>query len=914
MKIYDFTIEYRNSPIGLDVLPRFSWKINSEKSSTQQNWYQIVVKKDEKVVWDSGRVESSQSVLVEYIGSELEPLTEYSVHLEVETNHQERENTVTKFETGLMQEENFEAKWITDSKTAALNNNPSFKKQFDLSTKEIKRARLYVTALGVYKPFVNKQAIDESHLAPGWTSYDSRLQYQTYDITHLLIDGNNEIDITLGNGWYKGYLNGEGENCFYGDELALLAKVAITYEDGTSESLGTNLDWTVEDSKIVESELYFGETQNLKTKPKTGEVVYYQPDKEFKITSQECEMVKITKRLPVVEKIITPKNEVVLDFGQNMAGVVEITLPAKQSESLVLYHGEVLDKHGNFYNENYRTAISKDEYIYDEEHIGIKVIPKFTYHGFRYIKVEGVLPDVDISNFTACVMHTDMKQIGSFVSNNQKINRLQQNIEWGQRSNYFDIPTDCPQRDERLGWTGDAQIFAETGSFNFNTALFFKKWLRDVAVESNEEIGIPQIVPNVVGDTIGTSIWSDCATIIPWTVYQTYGDKQVLKEQYQNMKLWVEYIKRHTDNEVLWKNGFQRGDWLSLDSDASLNLMSGGTDKDLIANIYYAISTDIVAKSAKLLGNEADYIQYQNLYKDIVEALNEEYVTKTGRLVSETQTACAMLLQFDLLKEEHRKVVASTLVNNVMLHKGKLSTGFVGTAFLCQALTKYENHKAAEDIFFTEDFPGWLYSVNEGATTIWERWNSILPNGDFDQSGMNSLNHYTFGSIGNWMYQKIGGIEPLEAGYKKFMIKPTPTRTLTDVEVKYDSMYGMISSKIAIDGNQFNLEIEVPCNTSAVVILPESNEEIEVGSGKHIFSCTISRNLAETKYSMNTVFETIYMDKAARAIMEEIIPGMKENIAFDYMKDKTLQELANLTPQMNGFFERALDEVNKIYK
>ena len=683
LEITEITVGYRKTPLGLDEVPRFCWKLRSGEKDTMQTKYRVQVCDEAETVWDSGEVESDRSLFVTYAGEPLRACRRYEAKVRVWDNHGNSAEEKTWFETGLLPEggrrdtekpgaaetgvrESPEApgttgwgpaRWITHDLPPE-EACPVFWKRVSVRG-AVRSARAYVTSLGVYELEVDGRKAGDAFFAPGWTSYHNRLQYQTYDITGLLAGGDDgsapageisagsrplpdrgthTVSITVGNGWYKGYLNCEGENCFYGDRTAVLALIRIVYEDGTVEEIGTGEDWSVTAGVIRSSEIYMGETQDLRLEEKeSGQsggaqkeepAILYDPGEKISlIVSQQSEPVRVTKRFPVKEKIITPKGEIVLDFGQNMAGFVEVRLPGAAEDGegnwpersqgerkLRIFHGETLDKFGNFYNENLRTAKSVDTYVYTEQQEGEIVHPHFTYHGFRYVRLEGVSPDVDPACFTACALHTDMEQTGHFFTDHELINRLQKNIEWGQRSNFFDIPTDCPQRDERLGWTGDAQIFCRTGCFNFQSALFYKKWMRDVVAETDDAHGVPHIVPNIVGPATGTAVWSDCATVIPWTVYMVYGDEEILREQYDNMRQWVEYIRRSCGGQVLWMNGFQRGDWLALDSDESLHLMSGGTDKNLVANVYYAYSTRILRDAAKVLGKEQDAKAYGELY------------------------------------------------------------------------------------------------------------------------------------------------------------------------------------------------------------------------------------------------------------------------------------------------------------
>ena len=915
----DITISYRANPIGLDEPPAFSWKIVSGEENTFQAACQIVVAGPDGVVWDSGVVSTSQSVLVPYAGAELAPMTAYDVEVSVWDNHGETHRGAARFETGLLSRENWRGEWITHSFPATEAACPVFFKTVT-PAKAVRSARVYATACGVYELAVNGYKAGDAFLAPGWTSYQNRLQYQTYDITGL-ISGTDEIklELTVGNGWYKGYLNGEGEKEFYGDRAAVLAMLRLEYEDGMVDYVGTGPSWQVTTGPIQSAELYHGETQDFTAKPRTPTpAVSFDPAGQVgQLTAQESEPIRVTKRIPAQRVFRTPKGEAVVDFGQNMAGLVELRLPplrpGEAARTVTLRHGEALDSDGNFYAGNLRTARATDSYTYGPDMAERTVMPRFTYHGFRYICVEGMDGDMEPGRFTACAMHTDMEQIGTFSCDNQLVNRLQSNIQWGQRSNFFDIPTDCPQRDERLGWTGDAQIFCATGCYNFNAALFFRKWLRDVAAESDMTHGVPHLVPNIVGPSVGTAVWGDCATVIPWQLYLSYGDTQALAEQYPLMKLWVDYIKAQCGDSVLWLNGFQRGDWLALDAPASRpGLMSGGTDKNLVANCCYALSTRIVRDAAKALGKTADEAEYARRYETIVSALNDEYVTRTGRVVTETQTACALLLHFGLLREERQGRVLKALEENLTGHKNHLTTGFVGTAYLCHALSEQGRHELAAEVFLQPDYPGWFYAIGKGATTIWERWNSILPNGDFDQSGMNSLNHYSYGSIGDWMYQKIGGIRPEEPGYKKIRFQPTLTRSMTQASASLETMYGRAACAWTCRDGKLTVEVEVPVNTTAVLVLPERDGEIPLGSGTYRYEYPTGTCLDAGAFSKSSTFAELLADERAAQVLYEVMPDLRDSPMLGFIKSKTIGEMEALSTDSAPMLTELLKRLNTL--
>lgn len=748
-------------------------------------------------------------------------------------------------------------------------------------------------------------------MAPGWTSYHHRLQYQTYDITELL-EKDNEITVTVGNGWYKGELGFDARPNLYGDRTALLAMVRIEYEDGETICIGTDTDWHVETGEILFSEIYHGEIQDYtKERRLVGKAVLFEHTDDIgQIVAQESEPVRVTKRFDVKERIVTPKGELVFDFGQNMAGLVEIRLPKLMGDRLVIRYAETLDKDGNFYTENLRTARCTDTFIYGEKQVGMLVMPHFTFHGFRYICVEGAGTETEASDFTACAMHTDMQPTGTFTSDNTLVNQLQSNIQWGQRGNFLDVPTDCPQRDERLGWTGDAQVFCGTASYNFHTALFFRKWLRDMAAETNPEWGVPHVVPNILGNQAGAAAWSDAATIIPWTIYKVYGDKEMLAEQFPMMKNWVDYIHARVSKNGLWQSGFQYGDWLALDKEESAD-RTGATDKYMIANAYYLYVTELVKKTAEVLGKDEEAKKYAELYETTLDAFRREYYTETGRIVSETQTGAIISLYFNLAREKDRKRILNTLLTNIANHKNHLATGFVGTPYICHTLSENGAHEMAATLFMKEDYPSWLYAVNMGATTIWERWNSIKPDGTFDESGMNSLNHYAYGSVGDWMYRKVAGLSQLEPGYKKFQVKPMFVKGIEEWGTEFDSVYGKIVANTSCKAGKIHVHVEVPANTTAVIVLPEKEEVHEVGSGVYDFEYDTETSLAVERFSMDSTLGEIVAEPLAVEMFNQMAPGMLEGPMIQFAYGMTLAELLGAAPEAKPMYEAVLNALNK---
>lgn len=706
---------------------------------------------------------------------------------------------------------------------------PEFFRAFSV-TKKVKRARLYATALGVYDVHINGQRVGDLYDAPFWTSYTQRVEYQTYDVTELLKEQNG-ICAHVGEGWYKGKLGWENKGSIFGDETAFCADLILTYEDGSEEIIATDLQWRCRPSEILSSSLYDGDAIDTRFKSEQDYAVK-EVSYAGKIVGQINEPVRVIEVLPAKETFITPKGERVIDFGQNATGIVRFRVKGRKGQVVKISHAEMLDEQGNFYTANLRQAKCEDTFILNGKEQTLQ--PIFTFHAFRYVRVEG-MEEINLSDFELLVLHSDMKRTGSFECSDPSITRLYSNLCWSQRDNFFDVPTDCPQRDERLGWTGDAHVFCRTASFNYNVVPFFAKWLGDLALEQ-ENGKVPHVVPNILGNYLTpSSCWGDSATVIPWTLYRVYGDMRILERQYDSMKAWVEYIRSQSPN-FLWQSGFQYGDWLALDKE-EFSDRTGATDKYLIATAYYAYSTDIVAKTAKLLGNKAEAEEYRLLYKNIVSAFRKEYVTRTGRLVSETQTACVLALYFDLLPKKFRAGVLNRLAENIQEHRGHLTTGFVGTPYLMLTLSENGRDDIAEELLFKSDYPSWLYEIERGATTIWERWNAIQPDGSYFEPSMSSFNHYAYGSVGEWMFRKLVGIDCIKEGYREILIKPRMPEKLQWCNASYECLYGTVAVSCRREKSKTVYQITIPANTRARVELP-SIEPKTVGSGTYEYEVT----------------------------------------------------------------------------
>jgi alpha-L-rhamnosidase len=841
--VEELVCEYHTNPVGIDVeKPRLSWKILSDKENVLQTAYEIRVadspsnlNRKNRLIWSSGKVNSDQSVNVEYRGPELEPMQRVYWQVRVWDN----QNKATKWsepaywEMGILKPELWTASWITmENEKETEGSKPShfLRKEFS-AAKKVKSARIYASALGLYELYLNGEKVGDELFTPGWTSYKKRIQYQTYDVTDM-VKTNNALGAILGDGWYRGNIGFRNQRNYYGDKLALIAQLQITYSDGTTETIGTDESWKATTGPIIFSDIYNGETYDARLEmpgwattsfddSSWGTVAKLDHPKDILIAPQGVP-VKAVEEISPIEIITTPKGETVFDMGQNMVGWVRLKVKGSRGDAVTLKFAEVLDKEGNFYTENLRAAKATDVYILkgDGEEI---YEPHFTFHGFRYVKLEDFPGTPHLDNITGVVIYSDMEPTGTFACSDSLINQLQHNIQWGQKGNFLDVPTDCPQRDERLGWTGDAQVFAPTAAFNFNVAPFYTKWLKDLAADQLPDGKVPHVIPDVLDGAGGSTAWADAAIIVPWQTYLAYGDKRILEEQYPSMKAWVEYMKNRAGDDYLWIGDTHYGDWLAFATTRS-DYPGATTEKDLIATAYFSYSSGLLAKIAEILEKSGDAEKYSDLSEKVKEAFVKEFVTPSGRLVSHTQTAYSLALAFNLLPENLIPKAAEYLAGDVEKFK-HLTTGFVGTPLLCKTLSNYGYEDLAFMLLNRKEYPSWLYPVTQGATTIWERWDGQKPDGTFQNPGMNSFNHYAYGAIGEWLYTYVAGIQidPENPGYKHFFLAPHPGGGLTNAKAVYKSMYGKIKSDWKIEGNQMVYDVTIPANTTATVTLPSAS-------------------------------------------------------------------------------------------
>lgn len=839
MKIASMKCNHIVNPLGYELnKPRLSWVTEAE-GATIQKACQVEVAYDEaflSILHDSGIREDIDSIGYP-LEMKLEPCTRYYWRVHVWTDTGDVMSSAAWFETSKL-DQPWSGQWITpDWADGAVH--PLLRQRFSLSG-EIARANLYVCGLGLYEVEINGERVGDEYLTPYCSSYNHWIQYQTFDVTSLVTTGKNAVGAMLGNGWYKGRFGFQGEEGgHYGDSFAFLCELVIWYADGSTEIIATDGSWKAAPSHIVDSNIYDGEIQDANKYDEEWSTASFNDsswtgvrpiDIDFNLLEARRSIpVRIKEQLKPINVIHTPKGEIVLDMGQNMVGWVSFYNNAPKGHTITLQYGEEMQE-GSFYRENLRTA--KAEFKYTSGGQPGEVQPHFTFYGFRYVKVEGWFGNVRAEDFTGNVVYSDLERAGHIETSNPLVNRLFLNALWGQKGNFLDVPTDCPQRDERMGWTGDAQMFSGTACFNMDSDAFFHKYLYDLAKEQSAMGGIvPHVIPSFgmsrQGENNflsgGSSAWSEAATVIPWNLYLHYGDKSILEQQLDSMKDYVDYIRSQDDGCRLWNTGFHFGDWLALDGKGEFDVF-GGTPTDIIATAYYAYSSELVAKAAKVLGKEAIFNEYQQLSKEVKEAFCAEFLTTRGRLVAETQTACILALYMGLVPEKHRERIVESLRRNLENNKYYLSTGFVGTPYICRVLSEYGHNDLAYRLLLNEEFPSWLYEVKLGATTIWERWNSLLPDGRFGELGMNSLNHYTYGSIVEWMYRNMCGLNPVEAfpGFRKIRLAPQPDRLLSSAKASLNTAVGLYESGWSYEAYGLRYQFRIPFNAEAELVIRDT--------------------------------------------------------------------------------------------
>ncbi len=887
------TCEHRDRPLGIDCArPRFSWWMDDSRPGAMQSAYHLQVADDEgfaatAMVWETGERVSAESVLVPYDGAPLRSCSRYYFRVRLRDHLEQWSDwsDASWFETAFLEPGEWQAEWIVPADDDGDSGGPPpyLRRRFGASG-EILSARLYLAARGLAEVSLNGSRVGEDVLSPGWTDYDARTQYLTYDVGSLIRTGENALCVILGDGWYSGRIaRVRDERRCFGARPQLLCELHLTLRSGEKEVIRSDASWMWRTGALLASDIYDGESYDARAElpgwdsPGADEAGWSAvrvvgpasaawdgtvPSSSGgpAIDAKVVPPVRAVEELTPVRQTEPESGTYVFDLGQNITGWARIRLTAKAGTTITLRFAEMLNPDGTLYVENLRSAKATDTYVCagDGEFVWE---PRFTFHGFRYVEVSGVASAPGPERITGVVLHNDLEETGVFQCSHPLVNRLQSNIRWGQRGNYLEAPTDCPQRDERLGWTGDAQVFIPTAAFNMQVAPFFAKWQRDMADSQGPQGTIPSVAPAIrymtpADENDGGPAWSDAFVICPWTVYEKYGDLRIVAEHYEAMSRFVDSMRRRSrglirsDQFVEDWGGY--GDWVSMDAPEGSTI--GATPKDLIGTAYFAYSVDLLRRMAEALGRSRDVVMLRDLHRRIVTAFRGEYVTASGRLLGDTQTSYVVALAFDLLPQELRQPAVDRLVRLLELRNWRLSTGFVGTPLLCPVLTRFGREDVAYRLLLQEEYPSWLYTVNQGATTMWERWNSYTHEHGFGPVSMNSFNHYAYGSIGDWMYTSVAGlaVDMSEPGEPVIRIAPKPGYGLTGASAELVTPYGAAKSSWTMDEGLVTLDVLIPANAWARAVIPAGQSDIRIDAEEgeaHLEDLVVPEDNADGLYT-----------------------------------------------------------------
>jgi alpha-L-rhamnosidase len=844
--------EHHQEALGIGVgRPRLSWAADTPLPGWSQSAYEIEVHDGlGRLIWSSGRVQSDQSVLVPWGAPELRSRDRRLVRVRVwgpDPGQPSPWSTGQSVEAGLLDAGDWTAVPVTPDWDLP-DRPPLLRREFTVAG-TVESARLYVTALGVYEVEINGVRVGDHVLAPGWTSYSHRLRYQTFDVTGLLREGRNAIGALLADGWYRGPLGfGGGVHDLYGDRLALLAQLEVRHPDGTRQTVGTDGLWRAASGPVCSAGLYAGERYDARLErpgwsspgfdDQGWEGVRRLDLDPARLVAPDGPPVRRTEVLAPVAVTTSPSGKTIVDFGQNIVGRLRIKARGRRGDTVTLRHAEVLQG-GELCVRPLRGADATDVYTLRGGGAA-EWEPRFTFHGFRYAEIDGPVSPPDVQ---AVVCHTDMARIGWFGCSDPLLQKLHENVVWSMRGNFLDIPTDCPQRDERLGWTGDIQVFAPTGAFLYDCAGMLTSWLADLAAEQKTYGTVPAYVPWVpLRFPAGPyAAWGDAAVIVPWVLYQRFGDLDLLRRQYPSMTAWVDGVAAIAGEKHLWDQGFQFGDWLDPAAPADQPGLAR-TEPHLVATAYLAHSADLLAQIAGLLGQHEDAAQHTRLASRVRAAFNQEFVTDSGALTSDTQTGYALALQFDLLPGPAQRAWAGRrLADLVRAEKYHIGTGFVGTPLVCDALCAAGEYGAAYRLLMQRECPSWLYPVTMDATTIWERWDSLLPDGKVNPGDMTSFNHYALGAVADWLHRTVAGLAPAVPGYRRILVRPRPGAGLTHAFAAHETPYGRAEVRWQIEAGQLHVDVQVPPGTSALIDLPgRDRPPIEASPGRHQFTVPLT--------------------------------------------------------------------------
>ena len=854
------TVEHHREPLGIgEAAPRLSWVTRTERLGWSQRAYEIeVTDADSGATVTTGRVDSIESVLVPWPGPPLTDRDRRSVRVRVWGRGESIPSgwsEPTALEVGLLDP----AEWCAVMVGPVLPAPGKDGEPAALLRREVRiaghvgRARLRATAHGVLQVHLNGHIVGDDVLAPGWTSYHHRLRYRTYDVSDLILDGANTLGVQLADGWYRGYLGFAGLRDVYGDRTGALVQLEIDHPDGSRTVLGTDRTWRSTLGPITRADLYRGETFDARRElpgwdtngfdDSGWDLVDVVPLRRDRLVAPTGPPVRRTQTLRPLEITTSAAGATLVDFGQNLVGRLQLDLPeAAAGTTITVRHAEVLE-HGELGTRPLRAAAQTDTVILDRA--GARTWePVFTVHGFRYVQVDGWPGELTVDDLRAVVIHTDLRRTGTFSCSDPLLSRLHENVVWGMRGNFVDVPTDCPQRDERLGWTGDLQVFAPTASFLFDTAGMLAGWLADLAVDQHPDGVVPPYVPWADIDPnlpplSAEAGWGDAATVLPWILYQRYGDAGILRGQWDSMTRWVDAFAARAGSDLNFcSGGFSFGDWLDASAPDD-QPWRARVPWQLVATGYLARSARIVADAATVLGRDDACLRYTALADRAADRFRSEYVTANGRLAFPAQTAYAMALAFDLLPDRLRSRAGELLAEQVAIDDFRIGTGFLGTPLVCDALADTGHAASAWRLLLQRRQPSWLYPVTMGATTIWERWDSMLPDGSINPGEMTSFNHYAFGAVADFLHRRVAGLAPAEPGYRRLVFAPLPSRELRWARAEHETPYGTASIAWTLDGDKVTVDVLVPASSQARVQLPDGSAPLAVETGRHRFTCRL---------------------------------------------------------------------------
>jgi alpha-L-rhamnosidase len=845
------SFEHLTDGLGIGAAaPRLSWTL-APGSGTQEAYELELARAGRR--HRTGRVDSADQVLVAWPGDPLASRERVAVRVRVWTARSAVPSPWSRpsaVEAGLLDPADWQAVPVGagwDEDPAADRRPARVRKDFTLD-RPVARARLYITAHGLYEAEINGRRVGDEALAPGWTVYPERLRYRTHDVTGHLTEGANTLGAWLGDGWYRGrYGFDGGTRNIYGTDQSLLAQLEVTYEDGTTTVIATDGTWTAAPGPILTSGLYEGETFDARlddphwATPGAADAGWTSvrvADRDPRtLVAPQAPPVRCTQEIAPVAVTRTEDGRHLLDFGQNLVGRLRITVDGPAGHTVTLRHAEVLQD-GEPATRPLREARATDTLVlpgggpYTWE-------PRFTLHGFRHAEVSDWPGELTADMVTARVYHTDMRRTGWFECSDPLVDRLHENVVWSMRGNFVDIPTDCPQRDERLGWTGDIQVFAPTAGYLYDCAGMLDSWLTDVGLEQLPDGTVPWYVPVIPGEPMWTPIqpgaaWGDVAVLTPWVLYRRFGDLGLLRRHYPMAKAWVDLVERLAGPDRLWDTGFQLGDWLDPAAPPD-DPAAGRTDRYLVATAYFAHSARHLASAAAELGETVDAARYAALADEVAAAFRGRYVLPSGRMTSDSPTAHALGIAFCLLTTEQRQAAGDRLAELVLADDARIATGFVGTPLICDALTDTGHLDIAYRLLTQTECPSWLYTVTMGATTIWERWDSMRPDGTLNPGGMTSFNHYALGAVADWLHRVVGGITATAPGYRAIAFRPRPGGGITWARTRHETPYGTAALSWELTGTGMTARVTVPEGCSATAELPGC-APIALTPGEHVLN------------------------------------------------------------------------------